>query len=267
MLCFLYMVWIQYFLLNSYVSQFYQWPVCPIPDFRHHPSHTLTSWHPCLFSCQPVGSLPASSRPSTHITFHLTGQFIVPNPFQHKGHNGAHSGLLSSLDLQLQSSLAHFLIVESACTDRFWSPGVWKPVGMCARVCVVHECTFTQRWTHTPRVFNRVVLSCGLVSAKSKISVVTPNAPLWAMTGKSTEGGVRESPGSLGACLIIKAHQKRSKNWAKYNRHVNQQNLKPPLYEKSFIYFEKRNRYIYIWKSNFTLLISFDSRHIKQRKR
>lgn len=80
---------------------------------------TLASWHPRLFSCQPVGSPPGSSRPSILITFQQTGQFVGPNPLQHKGHNGAHSGPLSSLDLLLPSGLPHFLIEESAWTDRF----------------------------------------------------------------------------------------------------------------------------------------------------
>lgn len=80
---------------------------------------TLANWHPAMFSCQSDGSLPISSRPSIHITFQQTGQFVGPNPLQYKGHNGAYSGSLSSLDLLLPSGLPHFLIEESAWTDRF----------------------------------------------------------------------------------------------------------------------------------------------------
>lgn len=89
----------------------------PMPVSQHSP--TLASWHPCVFSCQPSGSPPGSSRPSILITFQQTGQFVGPNPLHHKGHNGSYSGPLSSRDLLLPSGRPHFLIEESAWTDRF----------------------------------------------------------------------------------------------------------------------------------------------------
>lgn len=115
---------ITYFAFHKHGDTFYQGsvylPCQHLPEYQHRlTTNTLASWHPCLFSCQPGGSPPGSSRPSILIIFQQTDQFVGPNPLQHKGHNGSYSGPLSSTDLLLPSSLPHFLIEESAWTDRF----------------------------------------------------------------------------------------------------------------------------------------------------
>lgn len=107
-LCFLY-TWRQ---ILSEIS------LSPLPASPRVPT-TLPVGIPVCFHARPSGLRPGSSRPSILITFQQTGQFVGPNPLQHKGHNGAYSGPLSSLDLLLPPGLPHFLIGESAWTDRF----------------------------------------------------------------------------------------------------------------------------------------------------
>ena len=100
------------------------------PSSQHRlPTTTIASWHGDVFSCHPGGSPPGSSRPSILITFQQTGQFVGPNPPRHKGHNGAHSGPLSPLDLLLPTGRPHFLM---QCLDR----QILAAVRVRTRVCV-----------------------------------------------------------------------------------------------------------------------------------
>lgn len=112
---------------------------------------TLASWHPPLFSCQHVGSPPGSSTPSIPIIFQQTGQFVGTNPLLHKGHNEAHSGSLSSLDLLLPSGPTS-LPDRGECLDRH----ILAATNVKTSVCVAREPTdtdtrtCTRTHTHTP---------------------------------------------------------------------------------------------------------------------
>lgn len=89
-----------------------------------------------------------SSRPSIHIIFQQTGQFVGPNPLQYKGHNGAYSGWLSSLDLLLPLGLPSFPSFPDRreCLDRQILVAKHVKTGVCA----VRPHTSVQTWTHTP---------------------------------------------------------------------------------------------------------------------
>lgn len=88
-----------------------------------------------------------SSRPSIHIIFQQTGQFVGPNPLQYKGHNGAYSGWLSSLDLLLPLGLPSFPSFPDRreCLDRQILVAKHVKTGVCA----VRPHTSVQTWTHT----------------------------------------------------------------------------------------------------------------------
>lgn len=98
--------------------------------------YTRASWHHPLFSCQRVGSPPGSSTPSILIIFQQTGQFVGTNPLLHKGHNEAHSGSLSSLDLLLPSGPTS-LPDRGECLDRH----ILAATHVKTSVCVAREPT------------------------------------------------------------------------------------------------------------------------------
>lgn len=102
----------------------------------------------CVF--MPARQVSAiSSRPSIHIIFQQTGQFVGPNPLQYKGHNGAYSGSLSSLDLLLPLGRPSFPSFpdRGECLDR--QILVAKHVkNRCVRRPPTHKCTNMD--THTP---------------------------------------------------------------------------------------------------------------------
>lgn len=110
---------IMYFAFYKHREKFYQRSVYPPEPESPRVPTPLPVGIPVCFHASPSGLCNGSSRPSILIPFQQTGQFVGPNPLQHKRHNGAYSGPLSSLDLLLPLGLPHFLIEESAWTDRF----------------------------------------------------------------------------------------------------------------------------------------------------
>lgn len=162
---------------------------------------TLASWHPRLFSCQSVGSPPNSSRPSILITFQQTGQFVGPNPLHHKRHNGAYSGLLSSLDLTLPSGQPHFLLGQTdssrhACENQ--------------RVCLCRPRRHAHGNMNThPRAFWGFIGAhcCERRVCEGEDFSCHTSCSLGDFDGTNPEGGRLVNVGSLGASLISKVWQ------------------------------------------------------------
>lgn len=153
------------------------------------PQTPLASWHRRLLSCQPGGSPPGSSRPSILITFQQTGQFVGPNPLQHKGHNGAYSGPLSSLDLLLPSGLPHFLI-GGECLDRQILAAMyeWKPACVCASSTDSRARKHEQHTLGLSEDLSRRIVLSG-ECARGKILAVTPHAHWGTVMGAAWRGG------------------------------------------------------------------------------